>query len=152
MKVKGNMPEVITLDFLLLANHVETVNGLLYISGGGWTDHHRARVPGGEAPMSHMGVAVSVTVPWTQTNTPHTVTVRLEDEDGAALAQVVGHINVGRPPQLPPGSSQPVMIGFPLDLRFPKTGGYTLIAELDGVDQARRWNFRVHDIPVPAPV
>lgn len=144
------MNEPVTLDFLLLANHAETVNGLLYLCGAGWTDHHRAVVRGAPSPISHLGIAVSVTVPWMQTNIQHTVTVNVEDQDGKMIAKVVGQINVGRPPQLPPGSAQPVMIGLPLDITFPHEGTYRLIAELDGVGQAKTWAFRVHDIPVAA--
>ena len=71
-----------TIRFPMLANHVENINGLLYVSGGGWTDHHRAIVPGAPVPISHLGIAASVTVPWTQTNRQHTVIINTEDDDG----------------------------------------------------------------------
>jgi uncharacterized protein DUF6941 len=146
------MDEQITVDFLMLANHVENVNGLLYISGGGWTDHRRAIAPGAPPPMSHLGIGASVTVPWNQTNHQHTLAIRVEDDDGNAIAQVSAQMNVGRPPQLPPGAAQPVMLGLSLDLQFPRPGGYRLVAQLDGEGSEKKWPFRVHDIPVgPAP-
>ncbi len=144
------MDEVV-VEFLMLANHVETVNGLVYVSGGGWTDHHRPIVRGAPVPNTHLGIATSVTVPWTKTNQPHTLTVRVEDEDGIVVAKLDAQMNVGRPPQLPPGASQPVMLGFALDMQFPHAGTYRLVAQLDGAGEAKRWPFRVHDIPLPVP-
>jgi hypothetical protein len=146
----NNLEESVSLDFLMLANHVENVNGLLYVSGGGWTDHHRQVVVGNPAPLSHMGIAASVTVPWTQTNRPHSIAIRVEDEDGNLIGKVDGQLNVGRPPLLPPGAVQPMMIGFALDLQFPHAGGYRLVAQVDD-GEAKSWPFRVHDVPAMRP-
>ena len=140
------------IDFLILANHVEAVNGLLYITGGGWTDHHRPTVQGVPlTPNTHLGIGVSVIVPWIETNQQHILTVRVEDEDSGVVAQIQAHMNVGRPPLLKPGSEQPVMLGFPLDVPFPKTGEYHIVAELDNGTEMKRWHFRVHDLPITAP-
>ena len=63
------MAETAAVDFVLMANHVEVVNGLLYVSGGGWTDHHRRLPPdGAPIPPSHLGIGVSVVVPWNEKN------------------------------------------------------------------------------------
>jgi hypothetical protein len=142
------MTDTVTVDSLVLANHVEVVNGLLYVSGGGWTDHRRPLPPGGAPLPSHLGIGVCVFVPWNETNRPHVLTVLIEDEDGNPLVKIEGHINVGRPPQLPQGAAQPVMLGFPLDVPFPHAGGYRVVASIDGDEAAKRWPFRVHDVPV----
>ncbi len=42
----ANLREKPTIEFLILAHHVEAVNGLLYISGGGWNDHRRVPAHG----------------------------------------------------------------------------------------------------------
>jgi uncharacterized protein DUF6941 len=142
------MSESVVVDFVMLANHVEVVNGMLYVSGGGWTDHRRPILPAGSAPpLSHLGIAASVLVPWNETNIPHVLTVQIEDEDSNVILKIEGHLNVGRPPNLPPGSSQPVMFGFPLDLQFPHPGGYR-IAAFVGDGETKHWPFRVHDMPV----
>jgi hypothetical protein len=142
------MSESVVVDFVMLANHVEVVNGMLYVSGGGWTDHRRPIPPAGNPPpLSHLGIAASVLVPWNETNQPHVLTVQIEDEDAKAILKIEGHLNVGRPPNLPPGSSQPVMFGFPLDLQFPHAGTYRIVAYIDDGEQ-KHWPFRVHDMPV----
>jgi hypothetical protein len=142
--------EATAINFLILANHVEAVNGLLYVSGGGWTDHVRRISQGGPPPSSHFGIGISVVVPWTETNQPHPFSVRIEDEDGQTLVlSVEGQLNVGRPPTLPPGGKQFAMIGLPVDVVFPKAGGYQIVARLgDQEAQSVTWPFRVHDVPV----
>lgn len=141
--------EPVTIESLILANHVESVNGLLYISGGGWTNHSRFVAPGSPPPISHLGLAIIIAVPWHETNRMHSISVELRDEDAkAALATINAQINVGRPPILRPGTIQYPTIGLPVDLVFPHAGGYEIIARVDGADEsARRWAFQVQDIP-----
>jgi hypothetical protein len=139
----------VQIEMLLLANHVEVVQGLLYLSGGGWTDHQRPIAPGAPPPLSHLGIGLSVEVLWHETNQPHTVTIQIENDDATdILAQVEAQINVGRPPNLPPGADQHVMMGLPLDIIFPSAGGYRVVARLDESDEIKTWAFRVHDLPV----
>ena len=141
------MLESVSIDFLLVANHVEVVNGLLYVSGGGWTEHRRPVTPQGPS-LSHIGIGVSVLVPWTATNQQHTLTIVIEDEDATPLLKIDGQINVGRPPTLPVGAEQSVLLGFPLNIQFPHAGTYRAVAMIDEGGEARRWTFRVHDVPV----
>jgi len=142
------MAETAAVDFVLVANHVEVVNGLLYISGGGWTDHHR-RLPsdGAPIPLSHLGIGVSVVVPWNETNRTHMLVVRIEDEDAQTLVRIEGQLNVGRPAALPAGAIQPVFFGFPLDIPFPRAGGYRVVAQMGETGEPKAWPFRVHDLP-----
>jgi hypothetical protein len=140
------------IEFMLLANHVENVNGLLYISGGGWTDSRRNVAPGVPPPPTHLGIALSVAVPWHETNQPHALTIQIENDDATiVVAKVEAQINVGRPPTLPPGADQHLMIGLPLDLVFPSPGGYRVAAHLDESEDLTSWAFRVHDVPVTVP-
>lgn len=140
--------EALEVDFLLLANHVEIVNGLLYTSGAGWTDHHRPVLQTGSPPhVSHLGIAASVSVPWHETNCPHILVVQIEDDDAHAILKVEGRLNVGRPPNLASGTAQPVMFGFALDVQFPHAGEYRIAASVDD-SEPKHWPFRVHDVPV----
>jgi uncharacterized protein DUF6941 len=142
------MAETAAIDFVLMANHVEVVNGLLYVSGGGWTDHHRRLPPDGSPiPPSHLGIGVSVVVPWNETNRSHTLIVQIEDEDAQALIRIEGQLNVGRPATLPAGAIQPVFFGFPLDIPFPHAGGYRVVARVGEDGEPKMWPFRVHDLP-----
>ncbi|HUY61867.1 MAG TPA: hypothetical protein VMW49_08315 [Candidatus Dormibacteraeota bacterium] len=141
------------IETLILANHVEAVNGLLYISGGGWADHWRPVPPGAAAPApSHLGIAVSVIVPWNSTNTPHQVQIWIEDQDGHRLNDPVQvTMNTGRPPNIPPGSEQRVSLALAVNLVFPHPGDYCVKARLGG-QEARSVAFRVHDLPAQGPL
>ena len=144
------MIESVSIDFLLVANHVEVINGLLYVSGGGWTEHRRPMTPQGPA-LSHLGIGVSVLVPWTATNQAHTLKIVVEDEDATPLLSIDGQINVGRPPTLPAGSEQSVLLGFPLNIQFPHAGTYRAIASVEESGASKHWTFRVFDIAMPTP-
>jgi hypothetical protein len=140
------MDDRATIDFIILANHVEAVNGLLYISGGGWTDHWRTLQPGSPPPSSRLAIGVSIRIPWMATNQVLALTMRVEDADGAApLVTIRGEFNVGRPPHLPPGSEQHAGFSFEATVTFPAPGEYRVVAELNDGEDVRRWPFRVHD-------
>lgn len=139
------MAEQVTIDFVMLANHVEAGNGLLYISGGGWTDHHRV-VQSGRVPPSHFGIAVSVCIPWTATNLPHSIVILVEDDDATTVVRSETQLSVGRPAALPPGAQQHAFVAVNVDTLFPKAGGYRVVASLDDDADTRSWAFRVHDV------
>lgn len=137
----------VSVEVLILANHVEAINNLLYVSGGGWTAHARRNVPGGSPSMSHLGIGVMVAIPWNETNRPHGVTIEIRDEDaGTALASVNAKLTAGRPPTLSPGATQHCPIGLAVDTVFPHAGEYVLVARADGNDdKEKRWSFQVID-------
>jgi hypothetical protein len=134
------MPEVETL---VVANHIEAINGLLYVSGGGWTDMWRGEFPEGQPPISHFGIGLAVRVGWTETNRRHHVGFRLVHEDGEEVFNGGADVEVGRPAGVPEGSDQRAVLALTLDLQFPMAGSYLLSTELAG--QERSISFRVHD-------
>ena len=141
--------ETTHIDVLILANHAEAINGLLYLSGGGWTDLHR-QIRGGVAPSSHFGIGLSVRIPWHETNDAHPFVLAIENEDATTqIAHVEGAITVGRPPQLSQGAVQHAVIAVNIDTVFPTPGGYRVIATLDGGKSTATWPFRVHDTLAP---
>lgn len=142
------MAESPMMDFLILANHVEAVNGLLYISGGGWTDQYR-HVKEGNLPPSHFGIGVSLRVPWDETNKVHGLTVQVEDEDTAAVV-VRGNVDIriDQPTTLPPGTEVHTAVGVSVDTTFPHPGSYRVVARLGEQGDVKTWSFRIHDIPV----
>ena len=63
---------------VLLANHVDTPNGLLYIAGGGIDMFMFGE--NSVAPWSvDVGLAISLKVPWLETNMDHNLLVALVD-------------------------------------------------------------------------
>ena len=136
------MPEIETL---LLANHAEALNGLLYISGGGFTEIHRPPVPeGANPPSSHFGIAVAVLVPWNETNEVHHLVLGIEQEDGAQVGRFEAALEVGRPPGIRPGTDQRAVLAVNIDMAFPGSGGYRIVADLAGQRRAVSFNVRDH--------
>ena len=136
------MPEI---EVLMVANHVEAINGLLYLSGGGWTDLRRPAAPqGGPVPVNHMGIAIAILVGWNDTNQRHRLDVRLENADGRDLVTLQADVEVGRPPGLPVGSDLRTVMGINVEFQFPSAGIYRIVAAVAG--NRRSISFRVHDI------
>lgn len=138
-----------TIESLMIANHAETREGLLYLSGGGWSDHWRGTAASnqpGQGPVSHFGIAVSILVGWNETNRRHRVDIRVESEDGGdPLAKVEADLEMGRPPGAAVGGDQRAMMALNVDTVFPRAGGYRIVAEIPAHQQTKSVSFRVHD-------
>jgi hypothetical protein len=137
---------VADIDFVITANHAENQNGLLYLSGGGWSDHHRQMALGQPPPISTIGVAVGLVIPWNETNQLEQLTVAIEDADGKVLAQLGAGLTTGRPPDLPQGAEQRVLLALNFQLQFPSAGDHRIVARLG--EQVRSVPFRVRDLQV----
>lgn len=131
------------IEFVTLANHAEAHNGLLYLSGAGWTDAIVGFAEDGRSQPFHFGVGVSILVPWTETNRRHRLTLVVEHEDGGSpLFDVGGELEVGRPVGIPEGADQRSVLALASEIRFPVVGGYRLSANLQGAE-TRSVSFRV---------
>src|SRR5918997_296190 len=109
------------IEFLILADAAQVAEGKLYVLGGGWDRIAVNTVP----VLQAAGIAVGVVVPWAETNTPQTLTLTIEDDDGGAvLPPVTVRVEVGRPPGLAPGADQRVMVAFNAQLGLQRLGGY----------------------------
>lgn len=135
------------IELLTLANHAEAVNGLLYLSGAGWDVVTRNYPAGGQPQPHHFGIAVSIVVPWHETNQVHALRLRIEDEDGGSLWAVDGNLEVGRPTGKPPGSDVRAVLALGVNVNFARPGGYRVVAEL--ADQQRYYSFVVVDQTSP---
>ncbi len=59
------MDEKMEIEWLILADAAEIVNGKLYMMGGGWN----RITANSELPLTKsFGISISVTVPWSHTN------------------------------------------------------------------------------------
>jgi hypothetical protein len=139
------MPQI---ELLTMANHAEAINGLLYLSGAGWTDLYRPVPQGGAIPTNHIGVGVAIQVGWAETNQRHQVALRIETADGAVVVQMQGQFEIGRPAGLTPGSDLRSVLAFSGELQFPAAGIYRVVASVG--DHTRSVTFRVHDRPALA--
>jgi hypothetical protein len=139
-----------------LADSAESVQGKLYAIGIGWNS-----IVAGGFPFSQSRIALGITVqvPYTETNEPHTLTVHLEDEDGrrkrlgidpregSAIAELRSSFTVGRPPQLPPGDAQVVSFAMNFDqLPFEVPAMFNWVISIDD-SAVKRLPMRVIQAP-----
>ena len=131
-----------TIEYVTLANHVEAINGLLYMLGAGWTEIHPPVDQDGNIGPAHFGIGVSVLIGWNDTNQRFPVELTITHEDGGdPLVRVEGVIEQGRPPGTPPGSDLRSVLGLDADVQFPRAGGYEVRVSLPG--QSKSVAFRV---------
>jgi len=98
-------------------------------------------------PVTAFGIAVSILVPWNDTNRSHRLRLRVEDEDSREVAGFEAQFEVGRPPGIPSGSDQRMVMAVNLHTQFPHAGGWRVVAEMGG--EPRSASFRVHDEAAP---
>jgi hypothetical protein len=145
---------------VMLCDHAEAVEGKLFINGAAIN----LLFVGPEPPyLVAFSVAAVIQVPYTATNEPHTVVVRLVDEDGRPVVpwapegapapvpvELQSSFTLGRPPILPPGEAQTVPVAFSLQgLPLTRLGAYAVVVEIDG-EPTRQLPFRVLT-PTPPP-
>lgn len=119
------------LEFVTLANHAEAHDGLLYLSGAGWTDIRPPINPDGTIGLVHFGIGLSVLVGWNETNLRFPLVLRIVHEDGGdSFMQAEAQIEQGRPPGLAPGQDLRSVLAVNVDAAFPRPGGYVVNATI----------------------
>ncbi len=118
---------------MLLCDYAEELGGKLYIMGGGWSRLWTPNQP------SSMALAIKISVPWNQANEPHDLTIRLVTGNGGPVpdpqgndVQLMGKLEVGRPPGLRPGSTLDVPIAARFNGLELDPGIYRWEVEIDG--------------------
>jgi hypothetical protein len=139
--------EHLSIDFLLLADRAEVVNGKLYAMGAAW---ERIGVSDFAQPLT-ISFALGVLVPWNATNRPHTVALTIHDADGRPLDfRVEASFVTGRPPNLN-GETQRVLLAVPTaGVHLPGPGSYVLSAAVDGLE-AKSVRFSAAQAAAQAP-
>ncbi len=124
--------ETMQLDYLILADWAEVINGKIYLQGGGWSAIN-AYEP---LPITRsVGIAVAPRVEWNETNQEHALEVRILREEGQAeLARIEARFEVGRRAGIPHGSSQQHPIAANLPLTLEHAGEYEVRASINGVE------------------
>lgn len=122
------------LGFLLLADHSESINGKVYMVGGGW---NVLRLP--ELPHEWgFHITVGLDVGWEETNTSHEVAISVHDPDGVELGEgLTAEFEAGRPPGMPAGQEQRLVISIGISASFETAGPHAAIVEADGNEIGR---------------
>ena len=131
------------VEWIIIGDYAHMADGKLYLQGGGW---ERLTVNDGFPTKRMVGIAVSVLIPWSETNQPTNFEVEVQTEDGNPVAKINGQLKVGRPPDHPPGMPVRSMLAANLGLEFKTAGSYVLIARLEE-QEIKRASFYV--IPGP---
>ena len=133
------------VDFLILADRAESINGKLYLMGGVWD---QIGVIDFSKPVV-FSIALGILIPWNATNLDHKLRVQLLDEDGNQLFSVDGGFKVGRPPQLPQGASQHNVLAITVSAVLPKPGTYSVEATINEAER-RTTTFFAFQAPHPS--
>lgn len=137
------------VEWLILADSAQVVGNKLYLLGGGWD---RLTVNSG-FPVEQMGaIALSVRVPWNETNQKHTFEVEVASEDPGSeepesLVKMGGQFEVGRPPGIPPGQDQRIQLAVAMKLKIDGPGTKMILARIEG-QEMRRIHFNVVASPM----
>ena len=116
-------------EYVMLADHVETVNQKAYVMAGGWDVLYVNQPP----PIQHTcGILASFMVPWNETNEQHEVTLEVLDPDGESIAKIQGQLEVGRPAGISHGQEQRLFLGVNLGLAIKKLGPYAVKTTAEG--------------------
>ena len=104
----------ISADFVILCDAAQVQGEKLFMLGGGWS-----LIWAKEFPAQHqMAVAAGILIPWLETNSRHRFRIQVRAEQGTVFGDVNGEFEQGRPPGLPPGTTQRVMLTLNLGIRF----------------------------------
>lgn len=136
------MAETVTPDFLVLADAAQVQGEKLYLLGGGWS-----LIWVKEFPAQHqMAVAAGILIPWMETNARHQFKIAVRAEDGTTFSEVNGEFEQGRPPGLPPGTTQRVMLTVNMGIRIEQPTEAAAELWLDGT-LAKSVPFRIVSKP-----
>lgn len=120
----------VDVEYLLVCDAAQAVNGKLYILGGAWERILVPQLPG--RPQLPFFIAIGITVPWSFTNRKLQFSLDLLDADGHELAQIVkAELEAGRAPGMTPGSVVRIPLTGPAQPDFPEPGRYVFRASVD---------------------
>lgn len=123
------------IEWLILADAAEIVNGKLYMMGGGW---NRITANSGLPLTKSFGIAISVTVPWSHTNERHQMEIEFQDADGNVLGKIGGAFEVGRAPGILKGTTQRAQLALSITIGGLKAGPYRAAGRLLGYPDSER--------------
>lgn len=130
------------LDFLILADKAEALNGKLYLMGGGFTNLYLVQLPG----PAFVDLAIGLNFDYHETGEQHEMSVALEDADDQPVAPaMVLPLPIGRPPGLPPGDSLRLVMAVRGPFQIESEGLYHFVVAVDGT-RFRPTRFRVQRV------
>lgn len=132
------------VEWLILADAAQVVGGKLYLIGGGWDT---LTVNKNFPVDQRCALAISISVPWNETNQKHSFEVEIASEDSATeepnrLVKVGGQFEVGRPPGIRQGQSQRFQLAIDMNLKITNPGTKTIVVRIEG-QEMKKLDFNV---------
>ncbi|HLF71080.1 MAG TPA: hypothetical protein VI759_02875 [Dehalococcoidia bacterium] len=119
------------VEFLMLADGAEAVNGKVYVLGGGWNNIGVAAFPA----EHRMSVVVGLGVGWNETSERHNLVLNIFTADGDLFMEVAkAQFEMGRPAGLKAGESQRLMMAANCVLKAEKPEELQVVLAVDGSD------------------
>jgi len=137
-------PESVEIDFVILADFAQAVQGKLSLIGGGWNLHHTNQYPS----LLPFGLGIGILVPWSEANRKHDFTFLIKGSEGPEVVRGGGQFEVGREAGIPAGMTLRVTVGLSGQLQIPQPGTYEVI--VTAADAEKRITFEA--LPVPSTV
>lgn len=135
-RLRSRIPvERTTVEYLILADSAEALNGKLYLMGGGWDS---VTVTDIARPVP-IAIACGINVPWSETDNAHELSLAITDQDGKEVApRLQASFKTGRSPNLERGHPAHVPFAIKAELVFPVAGTYVISATVDDNAETRR--------------
>ena len=123
----------VSIEWMILADAAQVVSNKLYLMGGGWDRYTAKR---GFPAQIQFAVAVSLKVPWNETNQRHDFELEIATQDGQIIKRIDGQFEVGRPTGIQAGTDQRVQLALNGNLKLEKPGIFALIGRVTGQEGA----------------
>jgi len=125
-----------SIEFALLADAVQAMNGKLFVLGGGWDTIWVRSFP---ARHHTMAIGTRLRIPWSSEPQTFELTVQLVDEDGKPIFDTIRHsLTVAPPKGVPDGFEHGVVRAFTFNnVPFHQPGEYSFVMAIDGAETGR---------------
>lgn len=132
------------IDYLIVANHAEIINGMLYLMGGNFTDIIRPPIEPDSTIVNIFCAAISITIPSDSPNQLHNITVQLKNRDeDKVVSEVKASFSISQPPNIAKETEQHAVGVIRFNPVFPSPGNYEVVAAVDSGGDSTGWRFRV---------
>jgi len=134
-------PDRCEIDFVVLADFAQAVQGKLTLVGGGWNLHSPKQYPS----TLPFGLGIGILVPWGETNRRHSMKFVIKKSEGPQLIEGGGEFEVGRAVGTPAGMTQRAVLGLAGQLQLLEPGTYEILVSIEGDE--KRVTFEAHPVP-----
>ena len=131
------------IDFVVLADFAQSVQGKLTLVGGGWNRHHTMQYPS----VLQFGLGIGILVPWSETNRKHPMKFTIRKSEGPQLIGGEAEFEVGREVGTPAGMTQRAVLGLAGQLQLVEPGTYEIVVSIEADE--KRVTFEA--LPVAPP-